>query len=90
MLKYKKIMTGYRKDGIKMMKQKEKNGIHKLKTGGVSVNIKIDVNKIVKYLCVTGVLVVSIVFGSSVLKTFMEAGGLKVIGSLEKGKKISE
>ena len=69
---------------------KEKKGIHKRKSGGVNVNIEIDVNKIVKYLCVTGVLVVSIVFGSSVLKTFLKAGGLKVIGLLEKGKKISE
>lgn len=40
----------------------------------VSVNVNVDVPKIVKYACITGVLIVAIVFCSKCCKRMMELG----------------
>ena len=36
---------------------------------GTSVTVRVDVTKIVRYLCITGILVVGIIFGT---KCYME------------------
>lgn len=40
----------------------------------VNVNVNVDVPKIVKYTCVTGVLIVAIVFGTKLYRKMMEDG----------------
>lgn len=39
---------------------------------GVNVSVNVDAEKIVKYLCITGVLIVSIVFVSKLLRAFLD------------------
>ncbi len=36
------------------------------------LTIKIDVTKIVKYVCVTGIVIVAIIFGTRLLKEFVK------------------
>ena len=43
---------------------------HKQEENGITVSI--DVTKIVKYCCTASVLIVGIIFGSSVLKKYVE------------------
>lgn len=40
----------------------------------VNVNVNVDVPKIVKYSCMTGVLVVGIIFGTNLFKKMLEKG----------------
>lgn len=48
------------------------NGIYKEKGSGVRVNIDLDIYRIVRCLCVTGVLIVGIVFGTGIAKAYLE------------------
>lgn len=43
----------------------------------VSVNVNVDVPKIVKYSCVTGVLIVGIIFGTKLFHNMLEEGFFK-------------
>jgi hypothetical protein len=45
----------------------------------VKVNVIVDVPKIIKYLCVAGVLIVGIVFGTKTFKKMLEEGFFEVI-----------
>ena len=40
----------------------------------VSVNVNVDVPKIVKYACFTGVLIVGIIFGTKLFKNMLAEG----------------
>ena len=73
-----------------MKEKKDKNAIKKERQGGTSVTIQIDVNKIVKYLCLTGAVVVGVIFGASVLKTRLKLGASSAVIFLERGKKVIE
>lgn len=44
---------------------------------GVSVNVSVDVPKIVKYLCLTAIAIVGIIFGSRCYNNMMENGIVK-------------
>lgn len=46
----------------------------------VQVNVNVDVPKIVKYSCITGVLIVAIVFGSKIYKKMLESGIFTISG----------
>lgn len=48
------------------------------KEKGASVQISVDVTKIVKYLCFAGVLIVSIIFYSKCFRDMIKEGLLKV------------
>lgn len=50
----------------------KKQGIYKEKGNGVSVNIDLDIYRIVRCLCITGVLIVGIVFGTDIAKKYLE------------------
>ncbi len=39
---------------------------------GKMVKVKVDVTKIVKYVCVTGVSIVAIIFGAKCLRAYLE------------------
>lgn len=41
---------------------------------GVTVKVNVDVPKIVKYSCVTGILIVGIIFGSKCFNKMLENG----------------
>ena len=43
----------------------------------VNVNVNVDVPKIVKYSCLTGVLVVGIIFGTKLFGKMLEEGFFK-------------
>jgi hypothetical protein len=43
-----------------------------------NVKVTVDVNKIVKSLCIAGVLIVGIIFGTKTFLTMLESGLLKV------------
>lgn len=45
----------------------------------VRVSVTVDVPKIVKYLCVAGVLIVGIIFGTKTFKKMLEEGFFEVI-----------
>ena len=49
-----------------------KPGIYKEKNGGVTVNIDLDIYKIVRCLCITGVLIVGIVFGTGIVNKYFK------------------
>lgn len=59
-------MNNYRKGERTMRKYRN----HKQEENGITVSI--DVTKIVKYCCTASVLIVGIIFGSSVLKKYVE------------------
>jgi hypothetical protein len=40
----------------------------------INVNVNVDVSKIVKYSCITGVLIVGIIFGTNAFKKMLEHG----------------
>ncbi|CUH92140.1 hypothetical protein [Herbinix luporum] len=40
--------------------------------GGSSVKVSVDVTKIVKYVCIAGVLIVGIIFGSKCFSNLLE------------------
>lgn len=40
----------------------------------VNVNVNVDVPKIVKYSCITGVLIVGIIFGTKCFRKMLEDG----------------
>jgi hypothetical protein len=40
----------------------------------VNVNVNVDVPKIVKYCCITGVLIVGIIFGTRCFRNMLEEG----------------
>lgn len=40
----------------------------------VNVNVSVDVPKIVKYSCITGTLIVGIIFGTQLFKNMLEVG----------------
>lgn len=42
----------------------------------ISVNVIVDVPKIVKYSCITGVLIVGIIFGTKLFRNMLEKGFL--------------
>lgn len=41
---------------------------------GVTVNVTVDVPKIVKSLCITGVLIVGIIFGTRTFQKMLDGG----------------
>lgn len=43
-----------------------------------NVNVTVEVSKIVKSLCIAGVLIVGIIFGTKTFRTMMDKGFLKV------------
>jgi hypothetical protein len=45
----------------------------------VNVNVNVDVPKIVKYSCITGVLIVAIVFGTKIYRKMLENGFLDLM-----------
>ncbi len=71
-------------------KKQTKNGNIVEKKSGVSVNIEINVDKIIRCISIAGVMIVGIIFGTSVFKTYLQVGGSAAIALLEKGKKFSE
>ncbi len=75
-----------------MRRKKKRNQMENQveKKSGVRVNIDINVDKIVRYLSITAVMIVGIIFGASVFKTYLQVGGSAAIALLEKGKKFSE
>jgi|GEM_PF-592363 hypothetical protein len=50
----------------------------------VNVNVNVDVPKIVKYSCMTGVLIVGIIFGTNLYKKMLENGFLDIFHKQEK------
>lgn len=40
----------------------------------VNVNVNVDVPKIVKYCCITGILIVGIIFGTKSFRKMLEEG----------------
>ncbi len=38
------------------------------------IDVKIDVTKIVKYVCITGAAIVGIIFGSKCIRSFSKTG----------------
>lgn len=40
----------------------------------VTVNVSVDVPKIVKFLCITGVLIVGIIFGTKTFQKMLDEG----------------
>lgn len=44
----------------------------------VNVNVNVDVPKIVKYSCLTGVLIVGIIFGTSIFHKMLEKGFFEI------------
>lgn len=51
---------------------KGKSGYNVAKEPGVSVDVNVDVTQIIKYLCITGVLIVGIIFGIGCLRKVIE------------------
>lgn len=49
------------------------------KEAQVNVNVNVDVPKIVKYSCITGVLIVAIVFGTKIYRKMLENGFLELM-----------
>lgn len=49
---------------------KQYNNTPSLKDQDVNVRVDVDVTKIVKYCCITSVLIVLIIFGSNVMRHF--------------------
>ncbi len=47
--------------------------------GGVKVRVNVDVPKIVKYLCITGVVIVGIIFGTKTFKHMLEHGFFEIV-----------
>jgi hypothetical protein len=45
----------------------------------VNVNVTVDVPKIVKYCCVTGILIVGIIFGTRCFRTMLEEGFFELV-----------
>lgn len=41
---------------------------------GVTVRVNVDVPKIIKYLCITGIIIVGIIFGTKTFKHMLEHG----------------
>lgn len=41
---------------------------------GASVTVKVDVTKIVKYVCITGIFIVGIIFGTKCYQKMLEEG----------------
>ena len=46
--------------------------------GDVTVRVNVDVPKIIKYLCITGVIIVGIIFGTRTFKHMLEHDFLKL------------
>ena len=49
------------------------------KKSDVRVSVNVDVPKIVRYLCITGVLIVGIVFGTKTFRKMMDGGFFDVV-----------
>jgi hypothetical protein len=47
--------------------------------GGVTVRVNVDVPKIIKYLCITGVIIVGIIFGTKTFKHMLEHGFFEIM-----------
>lgn len=45
----------------------------------VNVNVTVDVPKIIKYCCVTGLLIVGIIFGTRCCRTMLEEGFFELV-----------
>jgi len=45
----------------------------------VTVKVNVDVPKIVRYLCVTGVLIVGIIFGTKTFEKMMDSGFFDIV-----------
>ena len=45
----------------------------------VNVNVNVDVPKIVKYCCITGVLIVGIIFGTRCFRNMLEEGFFELV-----------
>lgn len=46
-------------------------------TNGSAVTVKVDVSKIVKYVCISGVLIVGIIFGTKCFMKMLSDGFIK-------------
>ena len=47
--------------------------------GGVTVRVNVDVPKIIKYLCITGIVIVGIIFGTKTFKHMLEHGFFEIV-----------
>jgi hypothetical protein len=45
----------------------------------VNVNVNVDVPKIVKYCCITGVLIVGIIFGTRCFRKMLDEGFFELV-----------
>lgn len=52
---------------------------HKENEANVNVNVIVDVPKIVKYACITGILIVGIIFGTKTFHKMLEEGFFEII-----------
>ncbi len=46
---------------------------------GIIVRVNVDVPKIIKYLCITGIIIVGIIFGTKTFKHMLEHGFFEII-----------
>ncbi|HHV13783.1 MAG TPA: hypothetical protein GXX75_26300 [Clostridiales bacterium] len=46
---------------------------------GVIVRVNVDVPKIIKYLCITGIIIVGIIFGTKTFKHMLEHGFFEIV-----------
>jgi hypothetical protein len=46
---------------------------------GTSVNVNVDVTKIVKYACITGIFIVGIIFGTRCFNKMLEKGFFEIV-----------
>lgn len=49
------------------------------KENGSSVTVQVDVSRIVKYVCIAGVLIVGIIFGTKCCHKMMEEGCCNIV-----------
>ena len=76
-------------ENMREKRKQNKIGNQSERKSGVRVNIEININKIVRYLSIAGVMIVGIIFGTSLSKTYLEVGGSDAIALLfGKGKEI--
>lgn len=47
--------------------------------GGVTVRVNVDVPKIIKYLCITSIIIVGIIFGTKTFKHMLEHGFFEIV-----------
>lgn len=52
---------------------------HQENEANVNVNVIVDVPKIVKYACITGILIVGIIFGTKTFHKMLEEGFFEII-----------